>query len=178
MSKFTPTAPLPPTTRHPRGRRTRDILVITGAGIIIGGAGIGIGSANAHTITVTKTVTVTTTTRIPVPGPTTTVTVVAPAPQPGGVIGRYSGTGSEVTPAFNVPADGNYTVTWSYSGNTDPSAGIPSNFIVNDNSGGYGQLPNDIASSGNGSTEVTGAGATSSLNVKANGSWTLTVRAA
>jgi hypothetical protein len=167
------------------------IAIAAGAALI--GTGAAIGSAGSSTAAVAKTVTVTRqvpvpgetktmTVKVPVPGPTKTVTVSVPAPPPapGDVISTYSGNGSQVTPAFNVPDDGDFTVTWTYSGNTDADFGDPqaTNFSVTDNGGGFGDLPNDIAASGSGSTEVTGANATDSLNVQAAGHWTLTIRAA
>lgn len=165
------------------------IAVAAGAALI--GIGAAIGSAGSSTAAIAKPVTVTrqvpvpgetktVTVKVPVPGPTKTVTVSVPAPPPapGDVISTYSGNGSQVTPAFNVPDDGDFIVAWSYSGNWDDGQG--SNFIVTDNGSSLGalSLPNTIASSGSGSTEVTGANATDSLNVQAIGHWTLTIRAA
>jgi hypothetical protein len=72
-------------------------------------------------------------------------------------------------------------VSWSYSGNVDNSFGTsqPSNFAIQNTGDGMGLgLPNDIAASGHGSTEVTGASGTESFNVQAVGSWTITVKAA
>lgn len=149
--------------------------------------GVIAGTASAQTRTVTQRVNVpgpVTTKIVPrnVPGPTKTVikTVFrqAPPPPPGAKIAVYSGTGNEVTPAFNVPDSGNYIVRWSYSGNIDTSFGgsQATNFNISETGSGYGgDLPNDIAASGSGSTEVTGAGSTDSLNVQAAGSWTITV---
>lgn len=159
--------------------------------------GIGtIGCSADHTVTLTKTVTVvktkdvpvpgetqTVVKKVPVPGPTKTVTKEVPAPPPpqGAVTNTFSGSGNQVTPAFNVPDDGNYIVDWSYSGNVDNSFGTgqASNFIISETGGGEGLgLPNVVASSGSGSTEVTGAGSTDRLNVQALGQWTITIKSA
>jgi hypothetical protein len=131
----------------------------------------------------TKTVTKTVTVRVPVPGPTTTVTQEVPAPPPpqGSVIDTFSGSGNQVTPAFNVPDGGDYIVLWSYSGNVDTSFGTDqaTNFAITETGGGIGlDLPNDIASSGSGSTEVTGANSNDRLNVQATGQWTITIKSA
>jgi hypothetical protein len=119
-----------------------------------------------------------------VPGPAVTKivtrTVKAPPPPPGTVIGTWPGSGNENTPAFGAPDDGNYVVTWSYSGNSDPSLGGASNFVIAATDSGAEALglPNDIASSGSGSTEVTGASGDERFNVQATGSWTITVKSA
>jgi hypothetical protein len=140
--------------------------------------------------TVTKTVkvpvpgpvtTVTKTVKVPVPGPVKTVTktVTAPPPAPGEKVGSWSGTGNQNTPAFYTPQTGDYIVKWTYWNNSDPYGA--SNFSISptDNSAFGGNMPNDIASSGSGSTEITGAtGNTDSFNVQAVGSWTITVIAA
>jgi hypothetical protein len=134
--------------------------------------------------TTTKTVPgpkVTVTATQTVPGPTVTQTVSAPPPAPGATIGKWSGTGNQVTPAFNVPDSGNYIVTWSYYGNVDTSLGSSqaTNFSIQETGGGSGgDLPNDIAASGSGSTEVTSASGTDSFNVQAIGHWTITVKSA
>jgi hypothetical protein len=173
----------------------KSVTIILGA---IGSAaliGLGAGCSSESTATVTRTVvgpTVTDTNTVPgptvtatddVPGPTVTATatqtVSAPPPAVGSVVATYRGTGNEATPSFNVPASGDYIVTWSYSGNSDPQLGGPSNFIISENGSGLGLgLPNAIASSGQGSTEVTGAGSTDSLDVQATGSWTITIKSA
>jgi hypothetical protein len=141
-------------------------------------------AAGTAACTSTKTVpgpaiTVTRTQDVPGPIVTATATVSAPPPAPGTAIGTWSGTGNEATPAFNVPSSGDYIVTWSYYGNTDPSLGGGTNFAVTENGGGSGgDLPNDIAASGSGSTEVTDVSGTDSFNVQAVGHWTLTVKSA
>jgi hypothetical protein len=131
----------------------------------------------------TKTVTKTVTVKVPVPGPTETVTKEVPAPPPpqGSVIDTFSGSGNQVTPAFNVPDGGDYIVLWSYSGNVDTSFGTnqAANFAITETGGGIGlDLPNDIASSGSGSTEVTGANSSDRLNVQATGQWAITIKSA
>lgn len=155
-------------------------------GVMAGGALIGIGAAigsagqpAAKAASPVPAVTVTQS----VPGPEVTVTeTVAPAPPPAGsVIGTFRGSGNQVTRAFNVPDSGDYIVTWTYSGNADDSLGSssPSNFIVTETGDGVGLgLPNAIGISGSGSTEVTGADGTDSLNVQAAGQWVITVKSA
>lgn len=125
----------------------------------------------------TKTVTRVVTSPSPVAGPTVVVTTSAPPPAPGTRIGKWSGTGNQVTPAFNAPQSGNYVVVWSFNGNVDPQLGQPSNFIVNttDSSAIGDGLPNVIQAQGQGSTEVTGAQGTESFNVQATGFWTIKV---
>lgn len=165
--------------RKPRRRGLRIIGAVLGAVVILF-IGMGIGSAAkstpaaiVHTRTVTKTVTV----NVPGPTVTQTVTVTAPPPPVGSVIGNWSGTGNQVTPAFNAPASGDYIVSWSYSGNVDPTIGGGTNFAITatDSSATALGLPNDIAASGSGSTEVTGASGVESFNVQAAGQWTIKV---
>jgi hypothetical protein len=43
--------------------------------------------------------------------PTVIETVPAPPPPAGSAIGKWSGTGNEVTPAFSAPASGDYIVS-------------------------------------------------------------------
>lgn len=97
------------------------------------------------------------------------------------MIATFKGTGNENTGKFNVPASGDYIVTWSYSGNVDTSFGQsqPTNFAISETGSGMSTgLPNDIAASGHGSTEVTDASGTDSLNVQAAGPWMITIKAA
>jgi hypothetical protein len=165
-----------PAVTRPEHQAPRRHRMRTGvAAIAILGAGIGIGAAAGQHTTV-RTVVVHRTTVREVPGPTITKTVPAPPPPAGSVIGTWSGTGNQVTPAFNAPASGNYIVKWTFSGNADSYGG--SNFAISttDQSAEGLGLPNVIQSSGSGSTEVTGAtGASESFNVEATGSWTITV---
>lgn len=120
------------------------------------------------------------TVRVSVPGPVVTKLVPAPPPPAGATIGTWSGSGNENTPAFYAPQSGDYVVSWSYYGNTDPSVGGGANFIISatDSNANALGLPNDIASSGSGSTEVTGASGSESFNVQAIGTWTITVKSA
>lgn len=143
----------------------RRAWVISGLAVLTFVIGLTIGLSSKTTVYKTRTVTQIQT--VPVPGPTITDT----APPSGAVIGTWSGTGNSNTPAFNAPASGDYIVTWSYSNNQG------SNFIItatDQGANGFG-LPNDIQSSGSGSTEVTGASGTESFNVQAVGSWTIKV---
>jgi hypothetical protein len=167
----------PPASEQPASspRKRRRPLRIIGAvlgglvllliGIVIGSAGKTTPAAIVHTRTVTKTVTV----KVPGPAVTKTVTVPAPPPPVGSVIGNWSGTGNQVTPAFNAPASGDYIVSWSYSGNVNPTIGGGTNFAITatDSSAEGLGLPNDIAASGSGSTEITGASGVESFNVQA-----------
>jgi hypothetical protein len=85
-----------------------------------------------------------------------------------------------VTPAFNVPPSGDYIVSWTFSGNDTDGVQGGDNFIIATTStaGAGGDLPNDIATSGSGSTEITSDSGTDSFNVQATGSWTITVKSA
>jgi hypothetical protein len=122
---------------------------------------------------------------MPVPGPTKTVieTVPAPPPPAGSAIGKWSGTGNEVTPAFSACQRGLHRVL-ELLRNVDNSFGSSSatNFSISptDQNAFGGDLPNDIATSGSGSTEITGvtAGHPESFNVQAAGQWTIKVAAA
>lgn len=181
MDNTTTHQPYPPIRPAPEKPHTvRKTMLITTGALAILGIGIGVGSA-AHTPAkpVTRTVA-----GPAVPGPTVTVpgpTVTAspPAPAAGAKIGSWSGSGDEVTPAFNVPGNGDYIVTWQYSGNSDSYGG--SNFTIDNTGSGLGMdLPNDIAGSGHGSTEITGASGTDRFNVQSLPacSWTISVKAA
>lgn len=113
---------------------------------------------------------------IPVAGPTQTVTKSPPPPPTGSTVATLTGSGTAVTKSFNVPASGDFVVQWTYSGND--SSGSADNFIVTNTGAGLAtSLPNDIATSGHGSTEVTGDSGTESFNVQADStcSWTITV---
>jgi hypothetical protein len=148
-----------------------------------------VGTASHTTSTATRTVTLpgkTITKTVPVRGPTKTVieTVPVPPPPAGSAIGMWSGAGNEVTPAFSAPASGDYIVSWNYSGNVDNSFGSSSatNFSISpaDQIAFEVDLPNDIATSGSGSTEITGVtpGHPESFNVQAAGQWTIKAVAA
>ena len=173
-------------------RRTavpRVLLLTAIAAAAAGCAGTSTKTVAGPAVTVTTTATVpgpVVTTRVPVPGPTKTVhkTVYQPAASgpAGTTLGTWSGSGNEVTPGFNVPASGNIIVSWSYYGNSDCSLGScqATNFsISNTNQNGLsGNLPNDIATSGSGSTEITGDSGVESFNVQAAGHWTITAKSA
>jgi hypothetical protein len=145
----------------------RHILRNTILAVVLFGAGIGFGASIASGHTAYRNVPGPTVT---VPGPTVTISAAPPAT--GTLVGKWSGTGNETTPAFNAPASGDFIVSWTYSGNDG------SNFIISDtdnNANSLG-LPNAIASSGSGSTEITdAAGDVESFNVQAQGSWTIKV---
>lgn len=168
----TPVSTPPPPPRRP-GRRFLMVSALVGSSALVGGI---IGGASGHTTV--KTVTVTQ--KVPVPGPTVTQTEQVPAPPPpaGSVLNTFAGRGNQVTPQFTTPDSGDYVVKWSYSGNVDSSFGnsTPANFVIQETGSGLAiGLPNDIAASGSGSTEVTGSGDSDSLNVQAQGSWSITI---
>lgn len=143
------------------------------------GIGAGIGASGNHVNTRTITVSGPTVTQT-IPGQTITVTASPPTPVSGQIIGKWSGTGNQNTGSFQAPGNGNYVISWQYSGNNDPSIGGGTNFAISatDSNADAIGLPNDIASSGHGSTEVTNASGTESFNVQATGSWSITVKAA
>lgn len=194
-----PWAPQPP-PRKPGWFSVRKRALLTALGVV---AAFAVGSAigaSGHAQTVTKTVAgpaqVKTVTRnVPVPGETKTVTKKVPGPAvtkvrtvyvpasqgpAGTVIASYSGTGNENTGSFPVPSSGDYVVKWAYSGNSNPSLGGAANFSVSatDNTGMTGSYPNDIATSGSGSTEDTSMSGMQSFNVQAAGQWTISVTSA
>lgn len=127
----------------------------------------------------TRTITHTVVSPSPSPSalPAITVTVTAPPPPPGTRIGKWSGSGNAVTPAFNAPATGDYVVYWTFWGNVDPQLGQPSNFIMSttDPSATADGLPNVVQATGQGSTEVQGASGTESFNIQASGNWLIKV---
>lgn len=170
-----PTAP--PQQQRPFSRRHRVLRICGYASIGVIGAGVMAG-CSTHTVT-TPGPTTTATATVEVPGPTFTVTA-SPAPPPSGTaLGTWSGTGNENTPAFSAPQSGDYVVSWTYSNNTDPSIGGATNFSISatDQNAFSGTFPNDIATSGSGSTEITGVtpGHAESFNVQATGQWTIKV---
>jgi hypothetical protein len=164
------------------GRQRIGVKSVTYAatGLVCVGLAISIGACSS-TSTVTRTVpgpTVTAT--VQVAGPTVTQTASAPPPAAGTKLGSWSGSGNQVTPAFNAPASGDYIVSWTFSGNDVD--GIPGgdNFIIGATDSGADalSLPNVIATSGSGSTEVTDASGSESFNVQATGSWIITITSA
>jgi hypothetical protein len=164
-------APPPPTRPH---RPFRSLAYAAGLIVALAiGLGAGAGAASSHTTQIQ-------TRDVPGPTVTKTVTVAPPPPPPGTPLGRWSGSGSQVTPAFNAPSNGDYIVSWTFSGNTDPSFGGAANFIINanDQQADAFSLPNVIAANGSGSTEVTGATGVESFSVQADGSWTIKVTTA
>jgi hypothetical protein len=144
------------------------------------GTGIGIGTSTTSpqpgkTVSVPgPTVTVT--------GPDVTVTASPAQPSTGAVLGTWKGSGNSNTPQFIIPGSGDYIVSWQYSGNVDPSFGGGTNFaITNTNADALStSLPNDIAASGHGSTEVTGGSGNESFNVQSSAqcNWSITVKSA
>jgi hypothetical protein len=170
-------------TNAPKPRRQRKgvkSVTCAATGLVCAGLAISIGACSS-TSTVTHTVpgpTVTAT--VQVAGPTVTQTASAPPPAAGTKLGSWSGSGNQVTPAFNAPASGDYIVSWTFSGNDADGISGGDNFIISATDSGADalSLPNAIATSGSGSTEVTDASGTESFNVQATGSWTITVTSA
>lgn len=147
----------------------------TAVGVISAGVIIG---CSAHTVT-TPGPTITKSVEVPAPTVTVTVTKSPPPPPTGTTLGTWSGTGTKNTPTFSAPHSGDYVVSWTYSNNVDPSIGGGTNFSISatDSNAFSGSLPDDIATSGSGSTEITGVtpGAAESFNVQATGQWTIKV---
>ncbi len=155
-------------------------LTYAATGIVGVGLAICLGACS-RTSTVSRTIpgpTITAT--VQVAGPTVTQTVSAPPPPAGTEIGSWSGTGNQVTPAFNAPSSGDYIVAWTFSGNDADGAPGGDNFIISDTDTAAIalSLPNVIATYGSGSTEVTGASGVESFNVQATGNWTIKVTSA
>jgi len=100
-----------------------------------------------------------------------------PAPFQPQTLLDYSGTGQEATPRFTVGGSGDYTVSWTFSGNTDPEFGGASNFIIEEDGSNDFNFdgPDLIQASGSGSTNVSGDTGTHTFNVQASGSWTIKV---
>lgn len=150
--------------------------------VVITGGLVAAGCTRTDTVHATTTVPVGVTATQDVPGPTVTQTVtqtVSPPPPPAGsAVGTWSGSGSSVTPSFNVPASGDYILSWAFSGNDSGGTG-GDNFIINNTNQNNlaTSMPNLIQTSGSGSTEVTGASGTDSFNVQSDQtcSWTLKV---
>ena len=182
MSTETP-AQLTRIQPSPPKKSQHRVLKVVGA-VVAAGALIGIGAAIGSSGNSTKTVTVprpTITQTVPGPNVTQQVTVSPPPPATGTTIATFRGSGNENTGSFNVPDSGNYLVAWSYRRNNECSLGScqATNFSISETGSGLGgDLPNDIAASGHGSTEVTGVSGTDRFNVQAVGSWTITVKAA
>ena len=182
MSTETP-AQLTQIQPSPPKKSQHRVLKVVGA-VVAAGALIGIGAAIGSSGNSTKTVTVprpTITQTVPGPNVTQQVTVSPPPAATGTTIATFRGSGNDNTGSFNVPDSGNYLVAWSYRRNNECSLGScqAANFSISETGSGLGgDLPNDIAASGHGSTEVTGASGTDRFNVQAVGSWTITVKAA
>jgi hypothetical protein len=122
-------------------------------------------------------------TSAPVAAPTTeapaTVTTTPAVPA---TLLNFTGHGDESTPKFDTSGD--FTVTWSYSGNVDTSFGssTPTNFIANMNTSGQGEDiafngANDVQASGTGNQTVSGDDGTHYFTVQAsaNSTWTIKV---
>jgi hypothetical protein len=164
--------------------------IIKAAAVIVVAAGAAAGLAacgTARTVAVPgPTVTRTVTRVVKVPGPpvkviTRTVIKDVPTPAPTeGTLLNYSGQGTSETPSFTAGGSGDYTVTWTYSGNNDSSFGssTATNFSIQEDGGNdfkSTSLPNDIAASGSGNTGVFGDAGRHTFNVQATGSWTVKV---
>ena len=182
-----------PTPKTPRKWPKRvGVVVALGAAFGIGAA---IGSAGQTTKTVagptkivTKTVTVPGPARVvvkDVPGPTKYITKVKDVPVPPpteGTLLNFTGSGTSSTPTFTVAGDGDYIVSWTFSGNDSQGTG-GDNFIVGENTAGSGQdtnalsLPNVIQASGSGNTTVSGDQGVHTFSVQADqgATWTIKV---
>jgi hypothetical protein len=170
--------------------------------VILGGGSLGVTACGSTTTVVervpgpvvTKIVTQVKTVDVPVPsktaiktvikdvpGPTVTKVRTVPTPAPTqGTLLDFSGTGTEETSRFTVGGDGDYTVSWTFSGN-DSSGDGGDNFIVQED-GGNDQnasldLPNVIQTSGSGNTGVSGDAGTHTFDVQSDDScsWTIKV---
>lgn len=174
----------PETLIFPGGRKRRRRW-LSATGLLLLGLLLGVSAGlSTHSTakpspgpTVTQTVT-----GAAAPGPTITVTETdTPPPPPADtVIAKYKGHGNQVVGPFTVPDNGDYILTWSYSGNTyHDGTGIAANFSIDTSGNGYGDTANDAQASGSGSTEVTGAtNASARLNVQATGDWVITIKTA
>lgn len=173
----TPTEPIYPAPPPWPKRKKHTKLKIAG-GVVAAGALVGIGAAIGSAGSSTVPVPGPTVTGQAVPGPTVTQTVAPPPPAAGTLLATFKGSGTETTPAFNVPSSGDYVVSWTFSGNDSQGTG-GDNFIMSATSQDVEamSLPNDIASAGHGSTEITGDSGTDSFNVQADdtASWTVKV---
>lgn len=172
----------PPVKQHKSHKVLKTVVAVASGGALLG-IGIAIGSGGGTTTVAGPAKVVTK--NVPVPGPTVTkiktVTEKPAAPAAGATVLDYTGHGSAVTPQFQVPASGDYVLSWTFDGNTTGFGG--DNFIVNptDSSVFTGSTPNDIATAGKGSTEITqDPGPTEAFNVQADdgATWTLKVVAA
>lgn len=102
------------------------------------------------------------------------------------VLLTFTGHGNESTPKFS--SSGDFTVTWSYSGNVDNTTGssIPDNFMMDMYTTGQGDdmlnfnPVNEIQTSDSGNQTVSGDDGTHYFTVQSNASstWTIKVVAA
>lgn len=175
----THTQPIQPTPTPPRKRHhwVRNTLAVIG-GLIVLIIVISVATAGHSTQH----------TSAPAPAPThSSAPAVAPTHAPAKpaapvTLLTFTGHGNESTPAFTTHGD--YTVTWTYSGNVDTTEGssLPSNFIMNLNTTGQGpdigfNGVNDISASGSGNQTVSGDSGSHYLTVQAIGDWTVKVTA-
>lgn len=90
----------------------------------------------------------------------------------------FHGHGNQTTGHFTVSGDGDYTVAWKYSGNSD-SYGASDFIVTEDNENDFNApmgLPDDMMkTSGSGSSETQGDPGRHYFNVQATGDWTITV---
>lgn len=155
-------------------------IIMLVIGIAIGDSSKSGGATPAPTVTVTAP-TVPADAAAPVPTITQTQTVAPPPPAAGTTIATLTGSGNQATKSFNVPPSGDYLVSWQYSGNNSSGDGGDNFSIQTTGSNGFsGDLPNDIATSGHGSTEITGDSGSESFNVQADSTcnWTIAVTSA
>ena len=169
----------------------RRVALAIGTCGLLAAAGCGATKTVTNTVagpTVTQTVTACLTkivTKVKdVPGPTVVKTTIKTVPTPApteGVLLDASGTGTSSTQSFTVGGDGDYTVSWTFSNNSQGDGG--DNFIVDENTAGSGDdsnalsLPNVIQTSGSGNTTVSGDTGVHTFSVQADQtcSWTIKV---
>ena len=156
--------------RRPFYRRHPVLSIVTSLGLlIVAGAAVAGVSGGQSKVALEPAPVVTQTGNAPVE-PTATS-----APEPAATLLSQDGHGSEATRAFTSNS-GNYLVSWTYSGNGDSFG--PSNFIMTEDGGSDFNslsLPDDIASIGHGSTEVTNDSGSHKFNVQSVGDWTVKV---
>lgn len=156
----------------------RIIVGIAGAATAVAIVGSTAACGTTKTVnTITPGPTVTQT--VPAPTITQTVTASPPPPATGSKLLDFSGTGTEETPSFNAGGSGDYTVSWTFSGNDQQGDG-GDNFIMSEDGGNDVNalsLPNVIQTDGSGNTGVTNDPGAHTFNVQADdgSSWTVEV---
>ena len=144
-------------------------------------AGIGLAACSSNSAPAAKPAAASTS----APAATHSAKAVAAKPAAPQTLITFTGHGNESTPSFTT--NGDFTVSWVYSGNVDTSTGsaMPDNFSATMNTAGQGQDinfngPNDIQASGSGNQTISGDDGSHYLTVQANdaSTWTIKVVAA